>query len=349
MTKSFLLSILLFATLLSCITIRNYKTNSNKDNSSISDTWEIATWKNFSQSAITHTWDDNTAKQLNTALPIYDEFGFKATFFIVNIWNPDWSGFKNASQNGHEIASHTLNHISFANQSSSEIFTEMNDSQNLINEKMGNKNCLTIAYPFCVTENYNLAKKFFIAARICDGKIVPKIPLDFMNISSFVCGTESNNKTATNFNAIADKAVSENGWAVYLFHGIDNDGGYSPIESSELRIHLQYLNSNKNNFWVDTFVNVTKYIKERQGAIIKQTNSNNILISANLTNNLDNIIYNYPITLKKEIPLSWNAITVKQNNAVIDFKIIIESSKKYVILNVIPNAGEIQIIKNKPL
>lgn len=345
MNKSFLLSISLFATLLSCSTIKNNKTNSYKDISSISDTWEIATWKNFSQSAITHTWDDNTAKQLNTALPIYDEFGLKATFFIVSTWNPDWSNFKKASQNGHEIASHTLNHISFANQSSSKIFTEMSGSQNLINEKMGNKNCLTMAYPFCITENYNLAQKFFIAARICDGKIVPKIPLDFMNISSFVCGTESNYKTAANFNAISDKAFSENGWAVYLFHGIDNDGGYSPINSSELRIHLHYLNSNKKKFWVDTFVNIAKYIKEREEATIKQTNSNNILISANLTNNLDPMVYNYPITLKKEIPLSWSSITVKQNNTVIDFKIITESSKKYVLLNIIPNSGEIQIIK----
>ncbi|TRX28923.1 hypothetical protein FNW25_03995 [Flavobacterium franklandianum] len=204
-----------------------------------------------------------------------------------------------------------------------------------------------MAYPFCVSENYNLTEKVYIAARICNGKIVPKVPNNFMKISSFVCGTETSNKTATHFNAIADQAVSENGWAIYLFHGIDNDGGYSPIESTELRNHLQYLKTNKESFWVETFVNVVKYIKERQAATIQQTRSNKNVIAAKLIDNLDNSIYNYSITLKKEIPMSWNKIIVKQNNSPIDFKIITESSKKYTIINAIPDAGEIQIIKTK--
>ena len=175
---------------------------------------------------------------------------------------------------------------------------------------------------------------------------LPNSPASRMRISSFVCGTESSNKTTSDFNAIAERAVNENGWAVYLFHGIDNDGGYSPIESAELRNHLQYLHTNKEKFWIETFVNVTKYIKERQAASIQQSVSKKNLIAANLTNNLDNSIYNYPITLKKEIPLSWNKITIMQNNIPIDFKIITESSKKYAIINAIPNAGEIQI-RNK--
>jgi len=346
MNKYFFLFSALFVTILSCSTIKNGKNLKNKNAPPISDVWEIATWKNFSQSAITHTWDDNTGKQLTNAIPVYDEFGFKATFFIVDDFKPDWTGFKKASQNGHEVASHTMTHKSFADLSIAEISTELSDSQNLINEKLGNKNCLTMAYPFCVTEKYNLTEKLFIAARICDGKIVPKVPIDFMNISSFACGTDTNNQTATNFNAMADKAASENGWAVYLFHGIDNDGGYSPIESSQLRSHLHYLNDNKEKFWMDTFVNVVKYIKERQGATIKQTNSNSTLISANLSDNLNDTIYNYPITLKKEIPQSWSKLTIKQNNRTIDFKIVTESLKKYVIINAIPDAGEIQIIKN---
>lgn len=38
--------------------------------------------------------------------------------------------------------------------------------------------------------------------------------------------------------------LTEKFYAVYLFHGIDNDGGYSPIESAELRNHLKYLKTN---------------------------------------------------------------------------------------------------------
>lgn len=346
MNKYFLFFLFVFISITSCTTTKKTNPPTEKQTNPIAEEWEIATWKNFSKSAITHTWDDNTANQLTTALPIYDEFGFKTTFFVTNLWNPNWTGFKTASLNGHEIASHTLTHPSFATLTAAEISAELSGSQNNINEKIGNKNCLTMAYPFCVSENNKLTEKIYIAARICDGKIVPKVPGDFMKISSFACGTETSNTTAAHFNAIADQAVSENGWAVYLFHGIDNDGGYSPIESAELRNHLQYLKTNKEIFWVETFVNVAKYIKERQAATIQQTSSNKNAIAANLTDNLDNSIYNYPITLKKEIPMTWNKIIVIQNNSPIDFKIITESSKKYAIINAVPDGGEIQI-RNK--
>lgn len=312
----------------------------------ISQNWEIALWKNFSESAISHTWDDNTAKQLTTAMPIYDEFNFKMTFFIAELWSPNWTGFKNASNNGHEIASHTLTHTSFDDQTVDEIKMELEDMQNIINEKMGNNNCITLAYPFCVSENHNLTEDYYIAARTCSGQIVSNSLTDYMNISSFVCGTESGNQTAENFNTIANNAFNQNGWGVYLFHGIDNDGGWSPIESTELKEHLTYLNANKDKFWIATFGQVVKYMKERQDATIQQVDETDTKISANLTDDLNNTIYNYPLTIKKEIPQSWDNISVKQNNTILDFELSTIGSKKYVTFDAIPDVGEIQILKN---
>ncbi len=312
----------------------------------ISQNWEIAQWKNFSESAISHTWDDNTAKQLTVAMPIYDEFDFKTTFFIAELWNPNWTGFKNASNNGHEIASHTLTHTSFDDQTMEEIKMELEDMQNLINEKMGNNNCVTLAYPYCVSENNNLTEDYYIAARTCSGQIVSNSLSDYMNISSFVCGTESGNQTAANFNTIANNAVNQNGWGVYLFHGIDNDGGWSPIESTELREHLTYLNANKDKFWIATFGQVVKYMKERQDATIQQIGETSTKISANLTDDLNNTIYNYPLTIKKEIPQSWANVTVKQNNSTINAVTSTVGTKRYVTFDAIPDVGEIQILKN---
>lgn len=311
----------------------------------ISETWEIATWKNFNESAISHTWDDTTAKQLSIAMPIYDEFDFKMTFFVADVWTPDWTGLKKASNNGHEIAAHTLTHTSFNEQTIEEIEEELADSKEVINTQMGNTNCIAFAYPFCNSENYNLTEDYYIAARGCSGQIVSNTPTDFMNISSFVCGTEGANQTASDFNTIANNAANQNGWGVYLFHGIDNDGGWSPIESGELKEHLEYLDVNKDKFWVDTFVNVVKYIKEREEAIISEVDMNETIISAMLTDALNDEIYNYPLTIRKEVPLSWSNISVKQNGNVINFTTETVASKKYITLNAVPDAGEIQIIK----
>jgi peptidoglycan/xylan/chitin deacetylase (PgdA/CDA1 family) len=310
-----------------------------------SDVWEIALWKNFSEAAITHTWDDNTAKQLTTAMPIYDTFNLKMTFFIANLWNPDWIGFKKASDNGHEVASHTMTHTSFKDLTSIQIEKELSDSKDIINKQLGNDNCITFAYPYCVSESFNLTKNYYVAARGCDGKIVSSSPKDFMNISSFVCGTESSYQTASHFNALADNAFNQKGWGVYLFHGIDNDGGYSPIDSKELTKHLEYLNNNKSKFWVATFSDVVKYIQERDNTIINQVRVTDTEMVCNFTNNLNSSIFNFPLTIKKQLPTTWKNSSVKQNNVAIKFEIVTISSKKYIVFNAVPNAGEINILK----
>ncbi|TRX22233.1 hypothetical protein FNW25_03985 [Flavobacterium franklandianum] len=70
MNKYFIFFLFVFISIVFCTT--SHKTNFLNDEqiNPIAEEWEIASWKNFSKSAITHTWDDNTAKQLTTALPI---------------------------------------------------------------------------------------------------------------------------------------------------------------------------------------------------------------------------------------------------------------------------------------
>lgn len=309
----------------------------------ISDSYEVADWKNFAEAAISHTWDDNTAKQLTVAVPIYNAYNFKATFFVTTDWVTDWNGMRNAAIKGHEIASHSISHASFAESTKTEITKELKGSQSKINSEITNQSCLTVAYPYCKNESYNLTNQYYIAARDCSGQVVPKTPNDFMNISSFSCGTESSAKTAEDFNAIAQKALLKNGWSVYLYHGIDNDGGYSPIESQELKEHLSFLENNKEVYWVDTFLNVIKYIKERDALSIKQTSKTNETITVDFTDNLDDSVYNYPITIKKEIPTSWTNVKLSQNNTTITYKIVVENEKKYIIFNIVPDQGTVTI------
>ena len=311
----------------------------------ISSDYEIATWKNFTGAAISHTWDDNTSKQLTVALPLYDSYDFKTTFFTVTNWGPNWSSLKAAFSNGHEIASHSLTHNRFDEITEDQIQNELEDSQIEINTRMNAAACLTFAYSNCVAENFNLTQDYYIAARDCDGQIEAKTPTDFMKISSFLCGDASGNKTAENFNTIAESGLNANGWAVYLFHGIDADGGYSPVDSQELDEHLQFLAVNSDKYWIDTFANVVKYIKERDAVTVNQLSESSELLSVELTDQLDNAVYNYPLTVKKEIPADWKSIEVKQNEIAIDFSVKPIGEKKYVIFEAVPDAGAVAIKK----
>lgn len=319
-----------------------FKTDEVLDVSSI---YEVATWRNFTKAAISHTWDDNTANQLTVALPIYDAFDFNTTFYIVTNWGPNWQQLKAAYQNGHEIASHSLTHNRFDNINKTQIEEELRDSQTEINSKIDSSACLTFAYSNCISENYNLTNKYYIAARDCDGQIEASTPSDFMKISSFLCGDASNNITADHFNAIAKNAVSQKGWAVYLFHGIDDDGGFSPVTSKALTEHLHFLKSNQDLYWVDTFVNISKYIKERDAVVINNVSVNKDLFVAKITDTLQDTIYNIPLSLRKEIPMSWDTIQVMQNDNQVNFKIEKMEAKKYVVFEAIPDRGIIKIQK----
>jgi len=308
---------------------------------------QIALWYKFSDCAITYTFDDNTPKQLTVALPILDSLGFKATFYPVINWQPDWNGFKKASSNGHEIACHTVSHP-FLNQIDSiKEELEYQNSINIINTNTQKNECLTIAYPYCITGKINIIKKYFIGGRICNGMIVPPTPSDFYNISSILIGSESEFKTAESLNKKVNEAKTMNGWCIFLLHGIDNDGGYSNFSSEELKKHLIYVKQNQDKYWVTTFANAIKYIKERDCATVEEQliNKNSILFK--IKDTLDNNIFNAPLTVKRALPANWKNAKVLINDKQVDYSLKTINNKKYIIFDIIPDEQIARIIKTK--
>ena len=71
---------------------------------------------NTNQKVVILTFDDGYKSQYSNAKPILDKYGFKATFSIVcnYVGNGDnrmtWEEIKSLQQEGHDIASHTMNH-----------------------------------------------------------------------------------------------------------------------------------------------------------------------------------------------------------------------------------------------
>lgn len=305
--------------------------------------YKIATWKGFAQSAVSYTWDDNTAKQLTDALPLFDRYGFNVTFFVITNNNPDWTGFKNAQMKGHEVASHTLTHTSLATLADSLQEKEQKNSQTEINNQLANKQCLTLAYPYCASGNKSITQKYYISARGCSGQIENKTPADFLNVSSIICGTQGSVSAALDFNSRVNQAVSIEGWAVFLLHGINNDGGYSPVDSLELKQHLEYMSHNRDKFWIATYGNVVRYIRERDGSVVIESAHTDSLITFSVTHQLDTSIYNFPLTIKRPFPDGWQYVSVSQGGKPVDITLTEENGKKYMHMNIVPNAGNILI------
>ena len=316
---------------------------------SVAAPYEIGTWEGFRPAAITYTFDDNLPNQYAIAVPMFHAAGFKMTLFtVVNSWvgTFTWAQAQNAAAYGDEIASHTMTHPSLTTVSAAQLTNELANSQSNINVRITNELCVTLAYPNCVVPSETVTAQYYIAARICSGSLVPSTPSDFLQISSYILGNTGPYTTGASINGLADNAVTAHAWCVYLIHALDGDNGYSPLPSTALQASVNYMSTNQNKFWVETFGNVVRYIQERNATSVAETSNSGKSITLQVTNNLNNPIYSYPITLRRPLPAGWPAATVAQNGKTVSAQFVTVNSTNYVMFDVVPNGGEVVLTKS---
>jgi hypothetical protein len=312
---------------------------------SVDPPYEVATWQGFRTAAVSFTFDDGTPNQSTVAVPMFNEYGFKATFFTVVNWGPNWAALQSAANSGHEIASHTMSHASLGSTTTDQ-YAELKNSQDAINARIAGQRCLTIAYPNCVLGDNALCSQFYIAARICSGQIESSTPPDFMAISSFVCGTQGSIQRSEDFSNKVAAAVRTKGWVVFLIHAIDGESGYSPTSSTQLRGALDSLKTHMGTYWVSSFVNVARYIKERNSVSAKELSASDSAITVSVTDTLPDSIYNYPVTIRRPLPSNWSSVSLIQSGKNIDAQIVVENGTKYLMFDVIPDKGDVVMRKS---
>jgi oligosaccharide reducing-end xylanase len=305
--------------------------------------YEVGTWSGFKTAAVTYTFDDGCANQFSTALPMFDSFGFKMTFYPVPAWNPPWSTLQTAASQGHEVGSHTVNHTLAGLDDANQIY-QLSQSQIIVNSHIPGNQCVTIAYPNCNEGNEVLISNYYIAGRTCSGQIVPSTPSNFYRISSIILGSQGINTTA-GITEKDDAAAASGGWCVFLIHAIDGDNGYSPLSSTILNQSLQYLDAHRSTFWVQTFANVVRYIKERNDVSVTELSNQDASITLQVTDTLNNTIYNYPVTIRRPLPKNWPSANVSQNCHAVNTSIVEVNSTVYVMFDVVPNGGNVVLSK----
>jgi peptidoglycan/xylan/chitin deacetylase (PgdA/CDA1 family) len=316
--------------------------------------YEVGTWPGFRQAAVSYTYDDNCANQIKIALPMFNEFGFKMTLFTatnpIGLTEPNWLALQAAAAQGHEIASHAVSHLRLNTLTMAEQTSELKDSRDAIDAHIPGAKCLTMAYPYCVPGNPLLTPQYYIAARVCQvqNQIEASTPADFYQVKAIVCGIAGALKTPDNFSAKFEAAAAAGGWCVLLIHGIDDDGGASPLESTSLRASLEYLAARTDTFWVATFVDAVRYIRERNTVSVKESSNQGASITLQVTNILNDTIYDLPVTLRRPLPAGWPAANVSQNGRIAAASVVTIDSVKYMVFDVLPDAGDVVLSKCPP-
>ncbi|MGA2069846.1 MAG: polysaccharide deacetylase family protein [Sedimentisphaerales bacterium] len=312
----------------------------------IAPPYEVGTWSGFRPAAVTYTFDDGYMPNLySIAVPMFNGFGYKLTMYPVPAWSPPWTSIQSAAAQGHEVGSHTVDH-QLAGLSQTATINELSQSQATINSYIPGNQCVTIAYPNCAEGSYeNLIAQYYIAGRVCSSSTPnPATPSNFYQIQCTILGSSGVNTTA-GITGIDDAAAASGGWAVFLIHAIDGDSGYSPFSSAVLRQSLQYLDARRDTFWVATFANVVRYIRERNDVSIAELSGSDNIITLGVTDTLNDMTYNYPVTIRRPLPAGWPAANAAQNGQAVETSIVEVNFIRYVMFDVVPDDGNVVLIK----
>ena len=313
--------------------------------SAYAQTVEIGTWAGFRTGAASFTFDDAAPSHVTSVGPMFDKYGYKATFNLVTNWVSDWSGFQSLATNGHEIASHSISHPE--NMSGEEA-----SSKKLINDNIQQKyGCITLAYPNCNVPNESAVLQNYVVGRICNGSwqgmsdvMGNDGPSNWAKASALMTGDEGSVKSSSDFIGQMQSVSQKGGWVSFLTHGLQgkNNGraSYSPTDSSAMDAALQWAKQNDSKIWVAPMGHVAMYIKERNASTATASTSGSS-ITVKLTHKIaDNISkYEYPLSLRVQNSGSWTTVSGTQGGKAV--KVDIKSG--YLYFDAVPNGGDIVI------
>ena len=304
--------------------------------------------------AVSFTFDDGYVSQATTAVSELNARGLKGTFFLITDpgWisnNISWATWRNVAAQGHEIASHTVTHPYLSTLlSEDQIRWEFSTSQATINQNIPGQSGITIAYPFTDSNAtvQAIVPDYYVAARggwtdeggtlnfyqAGMGPYGPFFPINFSNVSSAVMdGVGVDDPT---FNSHLDRAVLYHAWQPLMYHQIPDATAFGDV--------IDYIQG-KQVYWIDTFGNIARYMKERLNSTVQVITDTSLEIRLNIVMDasLPTSIYNVPLTLRSTVPASWVQVRVQQGSAIQTLTPVLEGGEKVVYYNAIPNGGDV--------
>lgn len=248
-----------------------------------------------------------------------------------------WEQYKSYAAQGHEIASHTVTHPRLAVLDEVNMLYELEQSKADLLKFIGEESIFTAEGPYG-TENERVmeyAHEIYPALR----NRMPETWLEEINRGSNAAPGASQKEyvqwqrgiltrhSFEDMKAWIDSTLNhDNTWLVLVIHGVENFG-WEPKTEEQLEEYFSFMKSKENELWIDTFRDVTKYIRARQKTQLTSTIEDQ-QITISLTSELDPEIYTIPLTIKTYIPEDWKQAKI---NGEEDLEIKEDESGRYVL------------------
>ncbi len=263
-----------------------------------------------------------------------------------------WDDFRKYGARGYEIASHSVTHATMPGMDEANIRYELEKSKEEVLNQMGPKYTFSAEVPYGYENErvMQIAYKIYPALRnrmpepwlkeIDRASRKTPGPTDKDYIQWQRGGTTKTSLPL--MKSWVDTAASrKDTWLVLVFHGVDSLG-YEALNHTLLDEYFQYIVSKENSLWVATFGDVTKYMREREHAEIKNIEKSG-KITIILSHSLDENMYDLPLTLKTYVPSAWKQVKVKQGKQNINVAVKKDGKGSYIIYQANPDKNPITL------
>ncbi len=324
----------------------------------------ICLWKDDALGAVSVTIDDNTAPDHEWWLEQGERYGFQATWFVVTCLMQDerpgyqghgyhgtWEAFRKLHKHGHDVQSHTVTHVNRSrgydpDDPQAGIDAEYRKSQALIEREIPGQRVLTLAYPggsYQRTQNDPaVAMKYYIAARGGTGRINAAGRIDYANTCSIGNGlrfgkAELGNGDLENLidRERARRPQFYRGWYVAHFHRVNE------ADKPRLSAAFAYLQANRADYWFGLFRHVAQYAQQRDTASVAVIDSTDERIELSLTDDMDDALFDVPLTVKVRLPESWPGLTATQAGRAVGVRVVAHQDARYALIQATPDRGAI--------
>jgi peptidoglycan/xylan/chitin deacetylase (PgdA/CDA1 family) len=237
-------------------------------------------WPDGKQAAVSLTFDDARASQIDTGLPLFRELQLPATWYVLPRGvEPKLAGWKEMIALGQEIGNHSLTHPCTVNYGiGSRSLEQMNLAEMAHNLDQANQAITQLlgvtprsfAYPCgqkfvgrgARIQSYAplIAERFTSGRGYLDESANKALECDFAQL----LGTAFDDLDFVQMRVLLEKARASNRWIIFCGHEIGRRK-YQTTDVDALRELAAYLKEPANGYWTATVGEVTKYLRVRRG------------------------------------------------------------------------------------
>jgi peptidoglycan/xylan/chitin deacetylase (PgdA/CDA1 family) len=239
-------------------------------------------WPAGKRVAVSFSFDDARASQIDVGVPLFDKYGAKVTFFV----NPPnmtqrLDGWKQAAAKGYEIGNHSRTHpctgnFAWSRKNDLEDYTlakmaEEMDGANAETERMLGVKPETFAYP---------CGQKFIGRGIDTRSYVPLVAQKFLAGRGFMdeaanspafadtaqlLGVDSDGMSFEEMKKAVLTAEKEGGWLVFAGHEIGGTA-FQTTRTDSLEQFVKYAQDPANGVWLETVKTVARYVQTQRAS-----------------------------------------------------------------------------------